>query len=261
VEHPVFTIAGHRGVLAHEPENSLKSFARAEEAGADEIELDVRVTKDGVPVVVHDPTLQRIAADPTQAAAAAPILDATLADLRAILLDSGRPLLTLAEAYEATTITIQAEIKDPASVYEVAEFYTRRPQDAARTVFTSFDFGPLAALAVLLPHVPRGIIVPDYASAEAFPGGVESLLQRTGSSIFHCGWNGLTSDVVETMHRAGLGVRAWPVRDREDMVRAVRLGVDGITSDDPALARSWYREAIRAAGLDRIRHAQSSSTR
>lgn len=238
-----FTIAGHRGAMAREPENSLQSYLRAEEAGADEIELDVRISRDQVPIVLHDPTLDRIAADQSGRGRGA-VADLTLAELRTTTLNSGRPILTLAEAYDATHITIQAEIKDPACVPVVAEFYTSRPKDAARTLFTSFDFAPLEVLAGLLPQIPRGIIVSDYASAAAFPGGVTSLLRRTGSTIFHCGWGGLSDAVVHEMHQLGLGVRGWPVRGFDDMVRAVRLRVDGVTSDDPALARGWYQRAM-----------------
>ena len=52
-------VIGHRGAAAEAPENTLSSFTRALSAGADALELDVRVTADGVPVVIHDPTLDR----------------------------------------------------------------------------------------------------------------------------------------------------------------------------------------------------------
>lgn len=243
MQHAAFAIAGHRGAMARRPENSLQSYALAEDSGADEIELDVRISRDGIPIVLHDPTLDRLAADES-GRGRGPVADLTLAELGEIRLNSGRAILTLAEAYDATHITIQAEIKDPACVHAAAEFYTNRPDDAARTLFTSFDVAPLEALADLLPEVPRGIIVPDYASAQAFPGGIGSLLSRTRSSIFHCGWNGLSRAVVNAMHDAGRGVRGWPVREFDDMARAVHLGVDGITSDDPALALSWHREIV-----------------
>src|SRR5687768_11653193 len=52
-------IIGHRGASAHAPENTIPAFRLAERAGADAIELDIRMTADGIPVVVHDPTLLR----------------------------------------------------------------------------------------------------------------------------------------------------------------------------------------------------------
>lgn len=234
-------IAGHRGVMAHHPENSLESFAAAEAAGADEIELDVRQTRDGILIVIHDATLDRVALD-DHGRGLPPVAELTYQDLQAVRLDSGRPVLTLAEAYRATKITIQVEFKDPACVRTVAAFFHDHPEHAERTIFTSFHADALELARELMPGIPRGIIVFGYPSAEEYPAGIPDLLRRTGSSIFHCGWPGLTREVVDSMHAAGLPVRAWPMREPADLERAIVLGIDGTTSDDPALARSWYDE-------------------
>ena len=74
------------------------------------------------------------------------------------------------------------------------------------------------------------------------------LLERTGSNIFHCGWDGLTSDVVTELHEAGYQVRGWPMRGVADMQQAIALGIDGTTADDPALARSWYQQVTGRSG-------------
>jgi len=232
-------IVGHRGVMAHRPENSLQSYALAERVGVDEIELDVRQTRDGALIVLHDATLDRVAADES-GRGLPPVAELTLDEVTRVRLDSGRPVLTLPEVYRATTTTLQVEIKDPACVTAVARFFHDHPEHAPRTLFTSFDADALEELKALLPDIPRGVILYGHPSAEEYPEGVEALLARTGSSIFHCGWPGLTREVVDGMHEAGLPVRGWPLRDFADMERAVALGIDGTTSDDPALARSWY---------------------
>jgi glycerophosphoryl diester phosphodiesterase len=118
----------------------------------------------------------------------------------------------------------------------------QHPEYAARTRFTSFQADALEALKTLLPEIPRGIIVSGYPSAEKYPEGIPALLRRTGSTIFHCGWAGLTREVVDGMHELGLEVRGWLMREFSDMERAIALGIDGTTSDDPALARSWHRQ-------------------
>lgn len=234
-------IAGHRGAMAHHPENSLESFAAAEAAGADEIELDVRRTRDGALIVLHDATLDRVALDDS-GRGLAPVAELTYDEVRAITLDSGRPVLILDEVYAATTITLQVELKDPACVEELAAFFHDHPDRAARTIFTSFHADALERAQELMPGIPRGIIVFGHPSADAYPEGVPELLRRTGSAIFHCGWPGLTRDVVDAMHDQGFPVRGWPLRDPADMERAIALGIDGTTSDDPALARTWYEE-------------------
>lgn len=239
------TIAAHRGAMAHAPENSLQSYALAESMGADEIELDVRMTSDGVLVVSHDATLDRIACD-EQGRGLAEISELTMSQLAEVPLTSGRSVLTLEESFAATSITIQVEVKAPGCVVALSEFLHAHPNYLERTLFTSFRAQPLRELKRLLPEVPRGIIVKKYPVEETFPEGLMALLESTGSSIFHCGWDGLTKDVVETLHSAGYGVRGWPMRERADMERAVAIGVDGTTSDDPQLARSWYEEVATA---------------
>ncbi|MFC7621061.1 glycerophosphodiester phosphodiesterase [Microlunatus sp. GCM10028923] len=234
-------IAGHRGAMAHHPENSLESFAAAEAAGADEIELDVRRTRDGVLIVLHDATLDRVALD-SSGHGMPPVAELTYDEVSAIMLDSGRPVLTLEEAYRATKITLQVELKDPGCVEALAAFFDDHPDRAARTIFTSFHADALERAKELIPGIPRGIIVFGHPSAEEYPEGIPALLRRTGSDIFHCGWPGLTREVVDAMHADGHPVRGWPMRDREDLERAIALGIDGTTSDDPALARSWYEE-------------------
>ncbi len=234
-------IVGHRGVMAHRPENSLESFALAEEIGVDEIELDVRQTRDGALIILHDATFDRVAADDS-GRGLPPVAELTLDEARAIPLKSGRPVPTLEEVYRATSSQLQVEIKDPDCVDGVAAFLEQSSQDAARTRFTSFQADALVALKALLPDIPRGIIVHGYPSAEEYPEGIPALLRRTGSNIFHCGWSGLTREVVDAMHAAGLEVRGWLMREFSDMERAIALGIDGTTSDDPALARSWHRQ-------------------
>ncbi|MFC9558113.1 glycerophosphodiester phosphodiesterase [Agromyces sp. NPDC056965] len=230
--------------MAHAPENSVQSYALAERVGANEIELDVRSTLDDVLIVLHDATLDRVAAN-ERGTGLGPVAELRFDEVRQVLLDSGRPVLTLGEAYAATTVPLQVEIKERRCVEQVAEYMRSNSDDAARTLFTSFDADALADLFISTPFVPRGIIVHDYPSEEKYPEGIEALLERTGSDIFHCGWSGLTREVADAMHDAGLGVRGWPVKSLDDMRRAVAVGVDGITSDDPELAWSWHRQATQ----------------
>jgi glycerophosphoryl diester phosphodiesterase len=237
---PRFSVVGHRGAMAHAPENSVESFLLAERAGADEIELDVRCTADDVVIVLHDPTLDRITAD-QDAQGLGPVAELSYEQVRAVRLDSGRPVLTLAEAFEATTVTLQVEIKERRCVNALADLMATHPQYASRCIFTSFDADALEDLTELAPQVPRGLLVTDYPS-DLEPEEVMALLARTGSSLFHCGWQGLTRGIVRWMHEAGVGVRCWQLRTLGHMRLAVDLGLDGITSDDPGLAREWYRQ-------------------
>ncbi|WP_154795323.1 glycerophosphodiester phosphodiesterase [Occultella kanbiaonis] len=236
-------IVGHRGAMAHKPENSLESYALAEEVGVDEIELDVRLSKDQQLFLLHDATLDRTAGDDS-ARERGPAAELTLAELQAVVLDSGRGVVSLAEMYDATSTVIQLEVKDPATVPFLAEFFAARPEDAARTIVTGFDPDALRQAAELMPQIGRCIIVKTLADAERFDGGLAGLLEYTGSTRFACGFPGLTKETVEAIQGRGLDVHVWMLRTLEDMRAAVALGADGTTSDDPAQAQQWYRQVL-----------------
>ncbi|EEI21928.1 glycerophosphodiester phosphodiesterase, partial [Limosilactobacillus fermentum] len=85
------TIFGHRGCPAHEPENSPAGFRYALTHGAEGIETDLHLTKDGVPVIIHDETLHRTTNGTGQVA------DYTLAELRQFRLPNGECIPTLAD--------------------------------------------------------------------------------------------------------------------------------------------------------------------
>lgn len=240
-------IVGHRGAMAHQPENSLASYALAEEVGVDEIELDVRLSKDDVLFLLHDETLDRTAGDDS-ARGLGPAAELTIAELQAAVLDSGRGVVTLAEMYEATRTFIQLEIKDPATVPHLARFFEDHPDHAQRTILTGFDPDALRRCSELMPTVGRCIIVTTLDKAEVFEGGLHGLLEYTRSTRFACGFEGLTRETVDAVHEFGLEFHVWPLRTIEDMRRALELGADGTTSDDPAQARAWYNEVCAEVG-------------
>lgn len=180
-------IVGHRGAMAHLPENSLASYALAEEIGVDEIELDVRLSKDEQLFLLHDATLDRTAADDS-ARGLGPASELTLAQLQAATLDSGRGVVTLAEMYDATHSFIQLEIKDPAVVPHLARFFEERPADAARTALTGFDADAVRHAAEAMPNIGRQIIVAELANAEAFDGGLWALLDHAKVTRFASGF-------------------------------------------------------------------------
>jgi glycerophosphoryl diester phosphodiesterase len=246
---PNFTGVGHRGALTHAPENSIESFLLAERSGATELELDIRITRDGVPIVLHDATLARVAAAPGPLTDM-PVVELHLEQLRTVLLDSGHPTLTFSEIMDATNAELQVEIKDPDAVPALAELVNSRPEDATRIRFTSFQTEALFRLRKHAPLVPRGLIVSRYADAQKHDGGLDAILAATGSSTFYCGFDGLTVEEVERLHDAGYAVHAWPLRTLGDVQRALELGVDGGTSDDPGMVVQWLAKtaALDAAG-------------
>lgn len=241
-----FAVVGHRGAMALAPENSASSFRQAEAAGADEIELDVRVTADGVPIVLHDPTLERLAAGGPFLAT--PVTQLTLAQLHEVPLDSGQPVLTFAEVLELTNVTLQVEIKDPAAVPALAALLAQVPACTRRIKFSSFLPEALFLLASQLPAVPRGLIVSSFPRTRRQQEELEDVLIITGAGTLYTGFEHLTPMHVEQLHAAGLEVHVWPLTCSGDLDRALELKADGGTADNPGQARAWLQSArTRAA--------------
>ncbi|WP_205484191.1 glycerophosphodiester phosphodiesterase [Arthrobacter sp. Alg241-R88] len=241
-----FAVVGHRGAMALAPENSAASFRMAEAAGVDEIELDVRITADGVPIVLHDPTLERLAAGGP--CLATPVTQLTLAQLHEVLLDSGQPVPTFADILELTSVTLQVEIKDPSAVPALAALLGQAPSCTRRIKFSSFLPEALFLLALHLPAVPRGLIVSSFPSTRRQQEELEDVLITTGAGTLYTGFEHLMPVHVEQLHAAGLEVHVWPLTCPGDLDRALELRADGGTADNPASARAWLQSArIRAA--------------
>jgi glycerophosphoryl diester phosphodiesterase len=237
-----FVLVGHRGAMEHAPENSIESFLLAEQSGADELELDIRASSDGVPIVLHDPTLARVAAAPGPLTNI-PVGDLALAELLTVTLDSGRPVPTFAEVLDATTAALQVEIKAIDAVPAVAKMLAERPAAAARVSFTSFLPEALLLLRALAPHIRRGLILGEWDHAKQHDG-LNDVLADTGATALYCGIDTLTEERVERLQDQGIAVHAWPLRCEADMLRALSLGVNGGTSDDPGAAREWFLDAM-----------------
>lgn len=240
-------IIGHRGAMAHQPENSLASYALAEEIGVDEIELDVRLSKDEELFLLHDATLDRTAGDDS-ARDLGPASELTLAQLQAAKLNSGRGVVTLEEMYDATSSSIELEIKDPAVIPHLKRFFAERPADAARTTLSGFDADAIRDAAEAMPSIGRQIIVGDVSKAEAFPGGLWALLDHSKATRFASGFAGLTPELVDELHSRGLKVHVWPLRTLEQTEETLRLGADGACADDPAQAFKWRDEILARDG-------------
>ena len=238
-------VIGHRGYRSQFPENTMVSFSAAIAAGADMIELDVTFSKDRKVVVVHDDTLDRTTSGH------GPICRMTLHELRQ--LDAGRwfderfsgePLPTLEEtlAFAADTgARINIEIKSSAWEPDAPEdAIERRIVDMAiqkhlleNILVSSFQSGFLENLAALPLH-------PEYAliTGRTKPHDIVDVCTRLKVFSWHPHHETLKQPDVEAMHQAGIRVFPYTVNSPEDMYRLVNMGVDGIITDDPALAVS-----------------------
>ncbi|HZP90556.1 MAG TPA: glycerophosphodiester phosphodiesterase [Actinomycetota bacterium] len=237
-------VVAHRGASATHPENTLSAFEAALAAGAPLVELDVRLSADRVPVVVHDPEVSRTTDGRGW------VHELTLAELRSLNAGTaGRPerIPTLEEVLGAVSGRggVALEIKNVPG--EPAYEGDREPiVDAALAALETTEFeGPvlvlsfnprsIAAVRRLAPEVPTGLLItgavePDAALAHVLEEGHAFVLPglealRAAGEPF-----------VGRAHAAGVRVGTWTV-DEPDAIRAVLdWGVDAIASNDPESA-------------------------
>lgn len=226
-------VIGHRGASGECPENTVLAFDRALEQGADAIELDVRLTADGVPVVLHDATVDRT----TDGMGA--VATRTLAQLRQLDAGRGERIPTLAEVlgrYPTTPVVV--ELKDPAAGPAVA-----RALDAAgavgRALVGAFDHAALGAFreAPFVRAASRRETAVFWAASRlglAVPGGYRAFTIPER----HRGLPVADAALVHAARRRGKPVHVWTVDDPADARRLRALGVAGIITNFPARMRA-----------------------
>lgn len=243
-------VFAHRGLALGVPENTLAAFRLAVDAGADYLETDTRVTSDGVAVLFHDATLERITGDRR------PIERMTLAELQSVDLGGDR-VATLAEALAAFP---EARFNIDVKAADAAGPSARAVNEAGaqgRVLITSFsDARRLAMTAALLPLVPAvdtasspGVGVLTRVLPFALAGWiapVRRLLSGVDAVQIPERFRGLrvvTRRLVRTMHAAGVEVHVWTINDPVDMRRLLELGVDGLVTDRADIALAVIRSA------------------
>ncbi|MET7983727.1 MULTISPECIES: glycerophosphodiester phosphodiesterase family protein [unclassified Streptomyces] len=220
-----FLTIGHRGVMGVEPENTLRSFIAAQNAGLDLIELDLHLSKDGALVVMHDAEVDRTT-DGT-----GPIADKTLAELRTLDAGHGEHVPVFEEVLEAVRTPLQAEIKDVAAARALAEVMHRKDL-VGRVEVSSFHDEAIAEIARLVPGVRTALIASRY-DTDVVDRAVEA-----GATTVCLNIRRLSLEVVEQARKADLKIIGWVV-NTQDQLRLVRaLELDGATTDYPEIKRT-----------------------
>ncbi len=208
-----------------EPENTLRSFVAAQQAGLDLIELDLHLSKDGALVVMHDAEVDRTT-DGT-----GPIAEKTLEELRTLDAGRGERVPVFEEVLEAVQAPLQAEIKDVAAARALAEVMQRRDL-VSRVEVSSFHDEAVAEIARLVPGVRTALIASRYGT------DVVERAREAGAATVCLNIRRLTLEVVEHARKADLRVIGWVV-NTQDHLRLVRaLQLDGATTDYPEIKRT-----------------------
>jgi glycerophosphoryl diester phosphodiesterase len=225
-------VLGHRGVRGAAPENTMAAFELAARAGADGVELDVRLSRSGELVVCHDPTLERA----TRGSDVRRVADLDTAELAKIDVGDGQgvPLLSDVLAWaEGAGRAVNVEMKrDVPSRPEVVAATARLLRDRSgrpAVIVSSFDPWMLAYLGLLLPAVPRGFLfAPDHAYLRS--GWPATLLR---AAAVHPERTLCSPGRVEKWRACGRLVHVWTVNDPGEARALAASGVDAIITDKP----------------------------
>ncbi|MFF2509293.1 glycerophosphodiester phosphodiesterase [Streptomyces sp. NPDC058067] len=220
-----FLTIGHRGVMGVEPENTLRSFVAAQDAGLDLIELDLHLSKDGALVVMHDADVDRTTDG------RGPIADKTLTELRALDAGRGERVPVFEEVLDAVTKPLQAEIKTVAAARALAEVLLRRDL-VGRVEVISFHDEAIAEISRLVPGVRTALVASRYGT------DVVDRATAVGATALVLNIRRLTQEIVERARKADLRIIGWVVNTQDDLRLVRALGLDGATTDYPEIKRT-----------------------
>ena len=238
---------GHRGAMASAPQNTLAAFRKAIEFGADGVELDVHLSKDGVVVVIHDFYVDRTT-DGTGRVA-----QKTLAELK--VLDAGEKfspefagerIPTLTQVFEVLEgkLLVNIELKAPdhsrdtSLVAPVLEVVRKHGMDR-RVLFSSFNSHVLRAMKQLAPDIPIGLLYAPDSPMVARRAWLDPFEPHEARNPHY---SMLTGPIVRWYHARGLRVNTWTVNEPDEMRRLIQTGVDAIITNKPDVLKDVMRE-------------------
>jgi glycerophosphoryl diester phosphodiesterase len=232
----------HRGASAAAPANTLAAFQKAAELGADGVEFDVQLSADGVPVVIHDFTV-----DATTDGSGR-VIDLTLAQLKQLDAGAtfdpsfaGERIPTLEEVLEAlgTRLLLNVELKTT-SLHDngleqavIAQIERLALDDSV--LLSSFNPLSLRRAKWIAPHIPVGLL---YGPGLPLPLRRAWLAFLAPHEARHPKHTMVDASYMAWARRRGYRVNTWTVDDPDEMRRLIDLGVDGIVTNVPDVLRS-----------------------
>jgi glycerophosphoryl diester phosphodiesterase len=230
-------VTAHRGFSGEAPENTLPAFKKAIEVGSDMIELDVRFSKDGKIVVIHDDTLDRTTNGRGK------VSDYTLKELKELDAGSwfapqfsGEQIPTLKEVLELAKgkIPMNIEIKDDSpGQYKITDLADRALQEVKKAgmvgevIFSSFYPSSLQRIKERDPRIWVALL---------YHREWNSLREVTGGRVFsvlNLRHSFLTREKIRRIHQEGMKVNTYTVNSEEEMEQFIGWGIDGIITNHP----------------------------
>ena len=235
-----FVVIAHRGASAYYPENTMAAFRGAVEMGAEMIELDIMMSKDGVPVAFHDAHLD----DHTDGTGE--LKNYTLKELQALDAGSwfdarfsGEKIPTLEEVLEfaAGTISLNIEIKTEAVTDSLSGGVEEKSLELVKkfgmeehVLFSSFDYRAIAHLKELDAEIPAALLYEESQSGAMLPS---QLLAKYQADAFNCSYRQLDNKRLKDIEEHNIPVFVYTVDQPRRMRKLLKKGVTGIFTNKP----------------------------
>lgn len=208
---------GHRGAKGHLPENTLASFEKAIALGVDMIELDVWLSSDKIPMVIHDETIDRTTSKTGL------VTDYSAKELQAL----GIPALIDVFKLVDNRCEINVEIKPFTATQAVLNLIAKSTFDQSKILISSFDWNALQEVRFHDEDIRIGVLTEtDLDLAMAFAKFIKA-------EAIHPYFHLLTAENVEKIKEKGFKVFPWTINEPEDITFVKSLEVDGIITDFP----------------------------
>lgn len=247
-------ILAHRGASAYAPENTIAAFRLARELGADGIELDVQLTRDRVPVVIHDDSVDRTT-DGHGGVSALSVAEIAALDAGSWKTEDyrGEPVPTLAQVFQTLDDwlrpigserpgLINIELKTDRLMTDGLEERVinliERAGNGNRILLSSFSVPALARAKNRNPRLPRGLL---YDNSKGFVQRYAWLRLWVGARAMHPEHTLVTPEFMRWARSKRLDVNTWTVDEPEEARRLAELGVHAIITNKPDV----IREALR----------------
>ncbi len=231
---PYPRLFAHRGGGTLAPENTMAGMQEAQARGYQAVEFDVKLSRDNVPMLMHDDTLERTTSGSG--------LFKHLSSAELKQLDAGSwkgpmwageriPALDAVMAFLCGQhMTANIEVKpcvgrDEETGRIVAQAAAKLGSTWPPPLLSSFSVAALRAAAHAAPTLPRALLV-EQCSTEQLALAVE-----LGCVSLHCAWHDVTPEIVHAAHSCGLRLMAYTVNDADVACRLFQLGLDGIFTD------------------------------
>ena len=212
---------GHRGAKAYAPENTLTSFKKAMEIGVDAVELDVRKTKDGQLVVIHDADVKRTTDGKGL------VSELTLAQIKSFSAEGGEKIPTLQEALDFLDkkVKVLVELKETGVEKQVLSTVNERGLEK-NVVIVSFLEEALKKIRELDKGIETGLIYAKHSNP------VKAALTLKANYLLAL-YRFTHTATVQKAHENGLKIIVWTINTPEEAQEYAKKGVDGIASDKP----------------------------